>query len=842
MCYDGVLTVYSRTVSVVVLSTHRSITMCCHQPYQLWWILLILFLLLELYSSVCYHGTCDVECHCHYDTECNNFNGEYTDAFDVCRNGCDDGWEGIGCQVGNVAERKAASQNDWSSSNFHGDNSPGNCVDGLNYRWESQNSCCGVARYSHWEVSLRAIYVVNQLKLHRSEDDRNSVRNTNLRLYNDDQLVQQLHTGTSNPPQTLTLNLDSEVLVKRIQVQKNATQWFLRMCEVEAFGYQYKECVEYNSMYYYGPGCLQNCYCQEQCDYITGECSGTCMAWHQHNSDNVCLPCDEGTWGVGCQQCHCRDQDVCDHVNGTCPNGCPDVYTGATCQQLSLRESDITIRSVGKVVTVTIPYNIEDFGFVIQHASPSQGVIEDTLLPSDGTQITYELPQSKQNYTICIIPVLDGTRGESSQCQNVFTQCEDGAYGNQCQHRCTCKNRQEVCEKQYGICSECPEGYIVDCKTALPTENEVHVVYTPGINKITIDVSLYSNISNYELIRTEGICHNSNGNHKVETSSQTAVISNLDSGTKYMCYVIPYIQTIVMNHQYTGNAIYSETVMTGAGPGSTPVIAIVVSVLVVVIVAVIVSVVIVYLIRRRRHAKDDGAHEVQKLSDLERYRVEVANQNDQRKTENGVSNVAYVKDKPPVVSADLYENITDVTTKSKHETRNGISSGKLGSYIDDGKSSGKFSNEYSSLPTVEQSTNAGNDKANKLKHRFHNIKAFDHSRVILPKIDNSRGKFLKMKTSVMGILFKYNTIYTCIFNLRIFIFTGSDYINASYIRDYRGEQSFIASQAPRVCTIDDMWRMIWQEQVNVIIMLTKLKVTNLINIITLSVRGTIRFK
>ena len=37
------------------------------------------------------------------------------------------------------------------------------------------------------------------------------------------------------------------------------------------------------------------------------------------------------------------------------------------------------------------------------------------------------------------------------------------------------------------------------------------------------------------------------------------------------------------------------------------------------------------------------------------------------------------------------------------------------------------------------------------------------------------------------------------------IFTGSDYINASYIRDYRGEQSFIASQAPRVCTIDDMW-------------------------------------
>ena len=57
---------------------------------------------------------------------------------------------------------------------------------------------------------------------------------------------------------------------------------------------------------------------------------------------------------------------------------------------------------------------------------------------------------------------------------------------------------------------------------------------------------------------------------------------------------------------------------------------------------------------------------------------------------------------------------------------------------------------------------------------------------------------------------------------------GSDYINASYIRDYRGEKSFIASQAPRACTIDDMWRMIWQEDINVIVMLTKLKVCNII--------------
>ena len=156
-------------VSIGISSVHQSITMCYHQPYQLWWILLILFLLLELCSSVCYHGTCDVECHCHYDTDCIDFDGGYTGEHDVCRRGCRSGWEGIGCQVGNVAEGKEASQTDWSSSSFRGDNSAGNCVDGSDSRQENEDTCCGVAPYLHWEVSLGDMYVVNQLKLHRSE-------------------------------------------------------------------------------------------------------------------------------------------------------------------------------------------------------------------------------------------------------------------------------------------------------------------------------------------------------------------------------------------------------------------------------------------------------------------------------------------------------------------------------------------------------------------------------------------------------------------------------------------------------------------------------------------------
>ncbi|XP_069095818.1 receptor-type tyrosine-protein phosphatase epsilon isoform X1 [Pleurodeles waltl] len=108
---------------------------------------------------------------------------------------------------------------------------------------------------------------------------------------------------------------------------------------------------------------------------------------------------------------------------------------------------------------------------------------------------------------------------------------------------------------------------------------------------------------------------------------------------------------------------------------------------------------------------------------------------------------------------------------------------------DDGK---LFREEYNALPPVHLQGlfEAANKDENRERNRYPNILPYDHSRVLLSQIE--------------GV--------AC-----------SDYINASYIDGYREKNKFIAAQGPKQETVNDFWRMIWEQKSAVVVMLTNLK-------------------
>ncbi|XP_052329884.1 receptor-type tyrosine-protein phosphatase alpha-like isoform X2 [Oncorhynchus keta] len=103
-----------------------------------------------------------------------------------------------------------------------------------------------------------------------------------------------------------------------------------------------------------------------------------------------------------------------------------------------------------------------------------------------------------------------------------------------------------------------------------------------------------------------------------------------------------------------------------------------------------------------------------------------------------------------------------------------------------------FREEFNALPVcpIQASCDAASKEENKDKNRYVNILPYDHSRVHL--------------SSLEGV-------------------PDSDFINASFINGYQEKNKFIAAQGPKEETVNDFWRMIWEQNTATIVMVTNLK-------------------
>ncbi|KAI5696273.1 hypothetical protein M8J75_010766 [Diaphorina citri] len=98
--------------------------------------------------------------------------------------------------------------------------------------------------------------------------------------------------------------------------------------------------------------------------------------------------------------------------------------------------------------------------------------------------------------------------------------------------------------------------------------------------------------------------------------------------------------------------------------------------------------------------------------------------------------------------------------------------------------------EYTEIKTKppDGSFEVAKRRENQSKNRYTDVLAYDHTRVLLSLQDDV---------------------------------PGSDYINANFVDGYKQKNAFISTQGPMPKTVEDFWRMVWEQQSLVIIMTTR---------------------
>ncbi|XP_072019217.1 receptor-type tyrosine-protein phosphatase F-like [Amphiura filiformis] len=209
--------------------------------------------------------------------------------------------------------------------------------------------------------------------------------------------------------------------------------------------------------------------------------------------------------------------------------------------------------------------------------------------------------------------------------------------------------------------------------------------------------------------------------------------------------------------------------------------------------ALIIAFLIFAVIRKRRVSRSEKITDEVGMSNITVHATYVKVKTDLEKPQtNGIE-----RNSPIKRSTGAIRNKPRLTSKPVSPSKGWrpptpISIHNLTKYMKQRKADGDtgFHRDYESMPGGQTYPwDIAKIPENKPKNRYANIIAYDHSRVILEPYDDV---------------------------------PYSDYINANYVDGYRSQNKYIASQGPNQASTVDFWRMMWQERVPKVIMLTNI--------------------
>ncbi|XP_048257512.1 receptor-type tyrosine-protein phosphatase alpha-like [Haliotis rufescens] len=638
-------------------------------------------------------------------------------------------------------------------------------------------------------------------------------------------------SSTEHPPPIANVSCRQPLTGTNVTIRVPGPRKFLTLCEVQIF-----VCSDG----WFSEDCDKQCRCLNStdiCDKITGHCSSGCFPGY--NGTDCQTACPNGTYGINCSsECgNCLDGDVCNVTTGTCPRGCAAGWMNGTCLQACA-----------------------DGSYGSNCPSQCGNCLDDDICDKTNGACPRGCAAGWINDTTCLQACPNGTYGINclSQCGNCLDgdvcnrttgtcprgcaagwmngtclqACPDGSYGSNCPSQCGNCLDDDICDKTNGICpGGCAAGWMNDttCQQACPDGS-----YGSNCSS-QCGICIDGDVCN----RTTGTCPRGcaagwkndttclqacpDGSYGSNCESQcgNCLDGDICDKTKGTCptgcaagWQSDATCLNACPNGYHGSNCVSECgnclegvscdKTNGTCPGGCAAgwesddkmlcfqplvgggsVAGIVggTVAAVVVIAVIVTIAIC---RKRRKRKEDDSRLPVPLEVLSR----AASKDKQSASKSTPKPPAMEEDEDAMFSVEAeVDGDNDAAATYYNWVPPHMRLDNLKQCISEKKKKASFETEFKTIPYgARYPHDAGKTTENKPKNRFLALYAYDESRVVLAE--------------------------------------GEDYINANYIMGYDDTPKYIATQGPKPGTVTDFWRMVWQEDVTQIVILTRLMEMN----------------